>query len=111
MNRLGHSIRYTTAEELETGLIFVESNREQVTPTGMNLAAILATDVAFNNFDRLVETISGKDTLHDTAGIAHQLSTEETENSDKYTTFPEKTGKEEIPDVDYEVKLVNVSKV
>ena len=81
-----------------------------MTPTGINFAAILATDVAFNNSDRLVGTISGKDTLHDTAGITHQLSTEETENSDKYT-FPEKTGKEEIPDVDYEVKLVNESKV
>ena len=108
LNRLGDSISYTTIEELETELIFVKSNRELITPTRMNLAANLATDVAFNNFDRFVETLSGKDTLHEIAEIAYQLSTEEIESSDKYP-FPQKTGREEIPDVDLEVKLVNKS--
>ena len=28
--------------------------------------------LAFDNFDHFVETLSGKDTLHDTIGIAHQ---------------------------------------
>ena len=32
----------------------------------------LSTGVAFDNFDRYVETMSGKDTLHDTVGIAYQ---------------------------------------
>ena len=49
LNRLGHSVSYTTVEEL----------------------------------CRFVETLSGKDTLHDTVGIAYQLSAEEIENSDK----------------------------
>ena len=33
--------------------------------------------MAFDNFDRFVETLSGKDTLHDTAGIAYQISTKD----------------------------------
>ena len=37
------------------------------------------------------------------------MSTEEVENSDKNTTFPEKTSEEEIPEVDLEVALVNGS--
>ena len=109
LNKLGHSINYTTAEELETELTFGESNREQITSTGVDLNVNLATGVAFNNFERFVVTLSGKDTLHDTVGIAYQLSTEEVENSDKNTTFPEKTSEEEIPEVDLEVALVNGS--
>ena len=75
----------------------------------MNLKPSLATDVAFNNFDRFVEKLSGKDTLHDIVGIAYQLSTKEIQNSDKNTAFPEKTSQEEIPDVDLEVTPVNES--
>ena len=38
----------------------------------MSLNASTATGVAWDNFDRFVETKSGKDTLHDTA-IAYQV--------------------------------------
>ena len=43
------------------------------TPFGMSLNASTATGVAWDNFDRFVETKSGKDTLHDTVGIAYQV--------------------------------------
>ena len=33
LNRLGHSISYTTVEELKTKLTFGENNREHITPT------------------------------------------------------------------------------
>ena len=33
--------------------------------------------MAFDNFDRFVETLGGKDTLHDTVGIAYQISTKD----------------------------------
>ena len=75
----------------------------------MDLNANLATGVAFNKFERFIVTLSGKDTLHDTVGMAYQLSAEEVENSDKNTTFPEKTSEEKIPEVDLEVALVNGS--
>ena len=38
----------------------------------MHLSPNLATGVAFDNFDRYVETLSGKNTLHDTVGIVYQ---------------------------------------
>jgi len=37
----------------------------------------MPTGVAFDNFDRFVETSSGKDTLHDTVGIIYQNDPEE----------------------------------
>ncbi|CAB4037633.1 Hypothetical predicted protein [Paramuricea clavata] len=43
----------------------------------MVLSQNLGTGVAFDNFDRFVETLSGKDTLHDTVGIAYQIVSEE----------------------------------
>ena len=56
-NKLGHSINYSTAEELETELTFGESNREQITSTGVDLNVNLATGFAFNNFERFVVTL------------------------------------------------------
>ena len=38
----------------------------------MQLSASLSTGVAFDNFDRFIETLSGKDTLGDTVGREHQ---------------------------------------
>ena len=72
LNRLGHSVSYNTAEELETELTFASLENDRTTPAGMSLSPTLCTGVAFDNFDRFVETLSGKDTLHDTVGIAYQ---------------------------------------
>ena len=72
LNRLGHSVSYNTAEELETELTFSSLENNRTTPAGMSLSPTLCTGVAFDNFDRYVETLSGKDTLHDTVGIAYQ---------------------------------------
>lgn len=83
----GHSISYTTIEKLETELTLAEGNREHLTPIGMNLKTSLATGVTFDNFDRFLETLNGKNTI----ACANKLSTEEIENSDKNTAFPEKT--------------------
>ena len=43
-----------------------------MTPHGMSLSPNLATGVAFDHFDRFVETLNGMDTLHDTVVIAFQ---------------------------------------
>ena len=42
------------------------------TPSGMNMDANACTGLAFDNYDRFVETLTGKDTLHVTVGIAYQ---------------------------------------
>lgn len=71
LNRLGHSVSYTKAEELETDMTFSSLQENQIFPPGVVLAQDLRTNVAWDNFDRFVETLSGKNTLHDTVGILY----------------------------------------
>lgn len=75
----------------------------------MNLNPSLTTGVVFNNFHRFVETLSGKDTLHDSVEKGYQLSTEEIVNSDKSMAFPGKISQEEISVIGLEVTQVNES--
>ena len=76
-NQYGHTASYHTIEELETELTFQATESGNCTPTGMSLHSVQATGVAFDNFDRFVETLTGKDILHDTVGIAYQSSIQE----------------------------------
>ena len=70
LNHFGHCISYHGIEELETEATFTISN---ICPFGMVLNPDLHNGVAFDNFDRYVETRTGKgDTLHDTVGIVFQ---------------------------------------
>lgn len=73
LNRMGYSISYTAVEELETELAFGGSLQKRVLPNGL-IAHYpeLRTHLAFDNYDRYVETASGKDTLHETVGIVYQ---------------------------------------
>ena len=73
LNRLGHCASYNTIEELETELTFATDKESTKLPEGMSQEASLATGLAFDNYDRYIETLSGKGTLHDTVGIAYQL--------------------------------------
>ena len=75
LNRLGHTVCYSTVAELETEMTFGEVNRVETTPVGMNRSPNVATGDAFDNFDRFVETLSGKNTLQDTVGIAYRTCT------------------------------------
>lgn len=75
----------------------------------MNLNPSLTTGVVFDNFHRFVETLSGKDTLHDSVEKGYQLSTEEIVNSDKSIAFPGKISQEEISVIGLEVTQVNES--
>ena len=71
-NRLGHTLSYNVIEELETELTYSSIVDQRLTPYGIALDSSLSTGVAFDNFDLYVETLSGKDTLHDTVGIIYQ---------------------------------------
>ena len=42
------------------------------TPSGMSQEKSCSTGLAFDNYDRFTEPLSGKDTLHDIVGIAYQ---------------------------------------
>lgn len=69
LNWLGHTI-----QELETELTFPTTNIDSCTPIGTILNSEQATGVTFDNFDRFVETLTGKDTLHSTVDIAYHSS-------------------------------------
>ncbi|KAL3265545.1 hypothetical protein HHI36_009750 [Cryptolaemus montrouzieri] len=59
-------------QELETEATISSVHRSQVCPPDIILNPSLCTGVAFDNFDRYVDTLNGKETLHDTVGIIYQ---------------------------------------
>ena len=71
-NRLGHCINYNGIEELEMKLTCNCSNANQITPSEMSKEKSYSAGLAFDNCDRFTEPLSGKETLHDTVGIAYQ---------------------------------------
>ncbi|GFX22544.1 hypothetical protein TNCV_2784801 [Trichonephila clavipes] len=72
LNRLGHCCNYNTLEELETEATISSLNRSQICPPDIIQCPSLSTGVTFDNFDRYVDTLTGKDTLHDTVGIIYK---------------------------------------
>ncbi|GFY14284.1 hypothetical protein TNCV_3614721 [Trichonephila clavipes] len=72
LNRLGHCCNYNTLEELETEATISSVNRSQIFPPDIMEIPSLSTGVAFDNCDRYVDTLTGKDTLHDTVRIIYQ---------------------------------------
>lgn len=79
LNRMGFCISYTAIEEIETELAYGISVQNHILPYGMEPNCEgLRTHVAFDNFDKFVETVNGKDTLHDTVGIVYQNVRDET---------------------------------
>ena len=79
LKRLGHSVSYITTEELETEIIFGAAKEKILTSNGMSLNPDNSIRVASDTFDRCVETVTGKYTLHNTVGIAYENSSSATE--------------------------------
>ena len=73
LNRMGHCVSYSTVEELETELTFEANKNSKEIPFEMKTTNEFNTGIAWDNFNRFVETKTGKDTLHDTVGIAYQI--------------------------------------
>ncbi|CAH0562871.1 unnamed protein product [Brassicogethes aeneus] len=74
LSKYGHCCSYTTLEELETELTFSTVNSGYVCPEDILRRPDLNTGVAFDNLDRFVETMNGKDTLDDTVGLFTRIS-------------------------------------
>ena len=68
LNRLGYCVIYSTIEELETELTFEATKEKKKTLNGMSLNPANNIGLAFDNFDRYVDTVSRIDPLHDTVG-------------------------------------------
>ena len=77
LNRLGHSISSSVVEETETEPAFEGTKENHFIPQQMIMDSEAGARLAFENFDCFVETLSGKDTLNDTVGIAYQISTKD----------------------------------
>ena len=65
-------VSYSSAEKLENELTF-KVNKNSKETFRMENTPEFNTGIAWDNFDRFAETKSGKDTLHDTVGIAYQM--------------------------------------
>ena len=72
LNKCGYIPSYDVNEELETELTSSITNTEELTPFGAQKGPDLNTGLGFDNYDKRVETLTGKDTLHDTVGILYQ---------------------------------------
>ena len=75
---MGHSISYHTAESMETEVASDITEKGRLLPDILLNQIGLATGLAWNNYDELTETLSGKNTLHDTVGICYQNKPAET---------------------------------
>ena len=65
-------LNYNLVEKIETELTYAANEKDILTPSGMNIDANACTGLAFDNYNRFVGTLTGKDTLHDTVGIAYE---------------------------------------
>ena len=73
LNRLGHSVSYSTMEEISTALCLQKlSSGDGDISLPSNLHNQVFTTLAWDNIDRLEETISGGGTSHRVNGIAVQ---------------------------------------
>ncbi|XP_071577053.1 uncharacterized protein [Temnothorax nylanderi] len=72
LHRLGHCLSYTAIEEIETAAAYTATSEKLICPSGIIRSLNLDIGLAWDNFDRFVDTSSGKDTLHDTVGIVYQ---------------------------------------
>lgn len=73
LNRLGHRVSYSQVEEIDTTLclqILSQSEGRVAVPRSMHAGVF--TTLAWDNIDRLEETVSGESTSHRVNGIAIQ---------------------------------------
>lgn len=94
LNRYGHCCSYSILEGIETEATLAACEKTDICPYyGIERAFCLRTRVAFDSFDRFVDTGAGKETLHDTVGIIFLIVNK--------VIFEEETNKENIePNLD-----------
>lgn len=88
VHRYGHCISYPAVEELETEATYTSIQASSICPETIVKSPHLFTGVAFDNFDKFVETNNGKDTLHDTVGIIYQNIDLDTPDESQLISLP-----------------------
>ncbi|KAK3746969.1 hypothetical protein QZH41_002521 [Actinostola sp. cb2023] len=72
LNRCGHGISYSQLEEINTALCLQKMASTSEIPLPDNIQPYVSTTLAWDNIDRLEETLSGEGTSHRVNGIAVQ---------------------------------------
>ena len=74
LNRCGHGVAYSQIEEMNTALCLqkMAMTPENAVPLPDNIKPYVSTSLAWDNIDRLEETLSGGGTSHRVHGIAIQ---------------------------------------
>lgn len=72
VNRYGHCVSDNVLAGIITEATYCAVKKSTICPEGILRNPALRTCLAFDNFDRFVQTLTGKDTLHDTVGIIYQ---------------------------------------
>ena len=91
LNRLGHSLSYSQVEEIDTALCLQKlslSDGQPVLPRDIHAGVF--TTLAWDNIDRLEETVSGKGTSHRVNGIAVQPKSQSPEAMNPEPCLPKK---------------------
>ena len=78
LKRYGHCVSDTTTGVLITELTLTVASGSKISLPDLVPDSSLTVGIAYDNFDRFVETLSGKNTLHNTVGIVYQSVSEET---------------------------------
>ena len=79
LNMYGHCVSYRgTTEEIETELTFTVTSASKISAPDLVPDSSLTVGVAYDNFDRFVENLYGKNTLQSIVGIVYQSVSEET---------------------------------
>ena len=102
LNRFGHGISYSKLEEIETALCLqeIENVNEMGVAPPLNVYPRVPTTLAFDNIDRLEETLSGGGTSHRVNGIAVQPMVHTVQAPKPPTSMP-KQRKRSIDHVEY----------
>ena len=66
------AVSYNVVEGIETEAASSIAFKEKVVPDMLIQESVLCTGTAFDNYDELSETLSGKGILHDIVGICYQ---------------------------------------
>ena len=69
LNKYGYCFSYTKTEELQMKLTFTVTSPSKISPLVLALPSSLTIGIAY---DRFVEVLSGKGTLHDRVSIVYQ---------------------------------------
>lgn len=87
LNRLGHCVSYSQVEEVDTALCLqkMELSKDGI-PLPANIYPGIFTTLAYDNIDRLEETISGAGTSHRVNGIAIQAKATVLAAPERHTT-------------------------